>query len=54
MWCEREISGERKMAFERSTFVIDAAGNLAHILRGVDPVAHIGEVEAFVRINLQG
>jgi peroxiredoxin len=53
VWREREISGEKRMGIERSTFVIDAAGHLVLILRGVDPVAHIEEVEAYIRVNLQ-
>ena len=39
-------------SFQRSTFVIDADGNLAAIMRGVDPVEHIAEVELFIRENL--
>ena len=54
VWRQREVSGESSMGIERSTFVIDAAGNLALILRRVDPVAHIEEVAAFIRANLQG
>ena len=55
VWREREASGERSRGgIERSTFIIDADGNLALILRQVDPVAHIEEVEAFIRANLQG
>lgn len=38
--------------FRRSTFVINADGNLAAVLRDVDPVEHIPEVELFIRENL--
>ena len=53
VWREWELDGEKRMGIQRSTFVIDAQGNLALILRQVDPVDHIAEVEAFIRQNLQ-
>ena len=36
----------------RSTFVVDADGNLAAVMRDVDPVGHIPEVERLIRENL--
>ena len=51
VWRRRETSGD--MGIERSTFIIDADGKLAHILRQVDPVAHIQEVAAFISDNLR-
>ena len=53
VWRERELNGEKRMGIQRSTFVIDARGALALILRQVDPADHIAEVEAFIRQNLQ-
>ena len=53
VWREWELDGEKRMGIQRSTFVIDARGTLVLILRQVDPVDHIAEVEAFIRQNLQ-
>ena len=53
VWRQRERDGQKSMGIERSTFVIAADGNLALILRAVDPAAHIAEVETFIRDNLR-
>jgi peroxiredoxin Q/BCP len=38
------VAQEGKNSYERSTFVIDADGNVSRILRRVDPDSHAGEV----------
>ena len=38
--------GKKYMGVERSTFVIDAEGNLAKIMRRVKPEAHADDVLA--------
>jgi peroxiredoxin Q/BCP len=40
------VSREGKSSYERSTFVIDADGNVAKIMRRVDPARHADQVLA--------
>jgi thioredoxin-dependent peroxiredoxin len=40
------VAREGKSSYERSTFVIDADGNVARIMRSVNPDRHAGEVLA--------
>ena len=40
------VAREGKSSYERSTFVIDAAGNVARVMRRVDPDKHADEVLA--------
>jgi peroxiredoxin Q/BCP len=44
VWVEKERNGKRSMGIERSTFVIDADGNLTRALRQVDPESHADRV----------
>lgn len=46
VWRERTRDGKTFMGVERSTFVIDAEGNLAKVMRAVDPETHADEVLA--------
>jgi thioredoxin-dependent peroxiredoxin len=46
VWGERMVEGTLKWSTERSTFVIDADGAVAKILREVDPEAHASDVLA--------
>jgi len=46
VWGEREWAGKRFMGVERSTFVIDAEGNVAKVMRKVDPETHADDVLA--------
>ena len=46
VWGERMVGGTLKWSTERSTFVIDADGAVAKILREVDPEAHASDVLA--------
>jgi thioredoxin-dependent peroxiredoxin len=43
-WVEKKNYGKTYMGLERSTFVIDADGNVAKVLRNVDPDAHADKV----------
>jgi peroxiredoxin Q/BCP len=49
VWREREWDGKRFMGIERSTFVIDAEGNVTTVMRGVDPATHAGDVLAALK-----
>jgi thioredoxin-dependent peroxiredoxin len=43
-WVEKSFAGRKYMGVERSTFVIDADGNLAKVMRRVKPDTHADEV----------
>jgi peroxiredoxin Q/BCP len=44
VWGERSYAGKTYMGIERSTFVIDADGNVASVMREVKPAEHAGDV----------
>ena len=46
VWAERSMYGKTYMGIERSTFVIDAEGNVARVLRRVKPDTHAEQVLA--------
>ena len=46
MWVEKQNYGKRYMGIERSTFVIDADGNVAKVMRRVKPAEHADDVLA--------
>ena len=46
VWKERNMYGKKSMGIERSTFVIDADGNVAKAMRRVKPETHAAEVLA--------
>ena len=46
VWGEREYAGKKYMGVERSTFVIDADGNVAKVMRKVKPDTHADDVLA--------
>jgi peroxiredoxin Q/BCP len=46
VWVEKSMYGKKFMGVERSTFVIDAEGNVAKVLRNVKPETHADDVLA--------
>lgn len=44
VWGEKSFAGRTYMGVERSTFVIDADGNVAKVFRKVKPVEHTDQV----------
>jgi len=46
VWVEKSMYGKTYMGVERSTFVIDADGNVAKVLRKVKPATHADDVLA--------
>jgi thioredoxin-dependent peroxiredoxin len=46
VWVEKSMLGKRYMGIERSTFVIDADGNVAKVMRKVKPDTHADDVLA--------
>ena len=46
VWVEKQMYGKTYWGNERSTFVIDADGNVAHVLRKVKPDEHADDVLA--------
>jgi thioredoxin-dependent peroxiredoxin len=46
VWGERKFAGKTYMGINRSTFVIDADGNVARAMLGIKPAGHAEEVLA--------
>jgi len=46
VWKEKSMFGRSYMGVERTTFVIDREGNVAHVFEKVDPEGHAAEVAA--------
>src|ERR671932_2080936 len=46
VWKERNLYGKKSMGIERSTFVIDADGNVSKAMRRVKPDTHAADVLA--------
>ena len=46
VWKERNLYGKKSMGIERSTFVIDADGEVAKVMRRVKPDTHAADVLA--------
>ena len=46
VWVEKIYAGKTYMGIERSTFVIDADGNVAKVMRNVKPDTHADDVLA--------
>jgi len=44
VWVEKTMYGKKRMGIERSTFVIDADGNVASAMRGIRPAGHAAQV----------
>ena len=44
VWVEKTSYGQKRMGVKRSTFVIDADGNVARAMYGVKPEGHADEV----------
>ena len=49
VWAEKSYAGKTYMGVERSTFVIDADGNVAEVMRKVKPDTHADKVLAALR-----
>ena len=46
VWAEKSFAGKKYMGVERSTFVINADGNVAKAMRKVKPDTHADDVLA--------
>lgn len=46
VWVEKSLYGRKYMGIERTTFVIDEKGKIAHIFRKVKVAGHVDEVLA--------
>ena len=44
VWVEKMLFGRKHWGNERTTFIIDEGGRVAHVLPKVDPAAHADEV----------
>jgi peroxiredoxin Q/BCP len=48
VWVEKSMYGKKYMGAERTTFVIDARGRIAAILRKVKPEAHVEQLRVVI------
>src|SRR5262245_8364261 len=46
VWVEKNVYGKKSMGIRRSTFVIDADGNVTKAMRGISPGGHADKVLA--------
>jgi thioredoxin-dependent peroxiredoxin len=46
VWVEKSMYGRKYMGAERTTFIVDARGRIAKILRKVKPAEHVAELRA--------
>jgi thioredoxin-dependent peroxiredoxin len=46
VWVEKSMYGKKFMGVQRSTFVIDAEGNIVKVMRNVKPESHTDDVLA--------
>jgi peroxiredoxin Q/BCP len=44
VWGEKKYAGKSYMGINRSTFIIDANGNVARAMMGIKPAGHATEV----------
>jgi peroxiredoxin Q/BCP len=44
VWVEKSMYGRKYMGIERSTFVVDEKGKIAHVFRKVKPEGHAAQV----------
>jgi len=44
VWGERKFAGRKYMGINRSTFLIDASGNVVRALIGIKPAGHAAQV----------
>lgn len=49
IWVEKSMYGKTYMGVDRSTFLVDAEGRIAHIWSKVKPDGHAEEVLAFLK-----
>jgi thioredoxin-dependent peroxiredoxin len=49
VWVEKSMYGRKYWGTERTTFLIDAAGQIAHVFRKVTPAGHAAEVAGLLR-----
>lgn len=49
VWVEKSMYGRKYMGVERSTFIIDPKGKIAHIFSKVDPKTHADEVLSWLK-----
>jgi peroxiredoxin Q/BCP len=54
VWVEKKFAGKKYMGIERSTFVIDAEGNLAKAMRRVKPDEHSDQVLEALAAGMPG
>ncbi len=46
VWVEKSLYGKKYLGADRTTFVIDAKGRIAAVLRKVKPEEHVGQLQS--------
>jgi peroxiredoxin Q/BCP len=54
VWVHKSFAGKKYMGVERSTFLIDADGNVASVMRRVKPDQHVDQVLAALGAETHG
>jgi thioredoxin-dependent peroxiredoxin len=49
VWAKKKFMGREYMGIERTTFLIDPKGKIAHVWEKVNPAGHAGEVRKKIR-----
>ena len=44
VWAEKSLSGRKSWGVNRTTFIIDSRGRIAHVFQKVQPEGHAAEV----------
>jgi peroxiredoxin Q/BCP len=52
VWKEKSMFGKKYMGIERTTFLIDPKGRVAHVFEKVTPTGHAQEVERELRARM--
>ena len=48
VWAQKSMFGKKYMGINRTTFIIDKSGKIAHVFEGVQPLGHAKEVAEVV------
>jgi len=53
LWVEKTLYGRKYFGVDRTTYMIDASGKVAHIWRKVNPLTHQKEIREYVESHPQ-
>jgi peroxiredoxin Q/BCP len=49
VWAQKSMFGKKYMGINRTTFIIDQTGKIAHVFESVQPLGHAAEVAEAVK-----